>query len=230
MTTSFGPSFSHFPSATSSTAAAASAEPSPLTILIHKGFQGTFDFFPFHDLAKVGGYTKDDFKFKDLIQDSIDGGQVVDLYLSGCRIDGVPDCPAACNETSLYFGSFETFYNCAALASIVYWTEDVGAYYVDAEAERNVSALLGGSSLKSFPGRQVAESFASCALESCAKDQLSEPCNSTITGLTPNSPTSEIFHAMDDFCPELRAEINPDIFGPGVSYFLVFMFLRTPVS
>lgn len=221
MTTTFAPSFSHtttIPSATSST-----ASPSPLTILVHSGFDGTSDFFPFHDLAKVGGYTKDDFTFKDLIQDGIDGGPQVDLFLSGCHLDDgtkTPDCPAACNDTRLYFGSLETFYNCATLASVAYWTRpDGGAYRVGPEAERNASVLMGGTTLAEFAGRPVVESFAACAVESCAKDQLSAPCDASVTALSRSSSTEAIFAAMDNFCPELRAEINPDIFGPGASVF-----------
>ncbi|KAM3522802.1 hypothetical protein NHJ13051_005471 [Beauveria bassiana] len=229
MTTSFAPSFSRTTTAVSSVSVV-SPTPSPLTVLVRPNFDGTSDFFPFHDLAKVGGYTKDDLTFRDLIQDGIDGGPQVDLYLSGCRIGrgrGAPlDCPTACNDTALYFGSFETFYNCAALASIAYWTREVGTYYVDAEAERNASALMGNGSLASFQGRPVVESFAACAVESCIEDQLSEPCNASITSLSRNSSTDDIFAAMDIFCPELRAEINPDIFGPGVliSYVLQVVF------
>lgn len=216
MATTVAPPFSHTPLLTS-IVAKTTTTPTPLTILVHSVVEGTSDFFPFHDLAKVGGYTKDDVTFQTLIQEGIDGGDEIGLYLSGCLVNGVPDCPAACNDTTLYFGSFETFYNCAALASIVYWTQDVGAYYVDAEAERNASALMGGSSLASFHGRSVVESFASCALESCAQDQLSVPCNRSVTSLSRNSSTTDIFAAMEQFCPELHAEINPDIFGPGVS-------------
>lgn len=222
MTTTFAPSFSRAISvssaSTSSATTTASAQPSPLTILVHKDFDGTSDFFPFHDLAKVGGYTKDDFSFKELIQDGIDGGQQIDLYLSGCQIDGVPDCPTACNDTALYFSSFETFYNCAALASIAYWIKDAGVYFADADAERNASVLMGGSSLSSFQGRPVLESFVMCAVESCSKDQLSTACDGAVSSLSRNSSTNAIFRAMDNFCPELRAEINPDIFGPGVSF------------
>ncbi|KAM3504854.1 hypothetical protein MY11210_008192 [Beauveria gryllotalpidicola] len=230
MTTTFAPSFSRTTTAVPSSSSVVSPTPSPLTILVRPGFDGTSDFFPFHDLAKVGGYTKDDFTFRDLIQDGIDGGPQVDLYLSGCRVGrgrGAPlDCPTACNDTALYFGSFETFYNCAALASIAYWTHDVGAYYVDAEAERNASALMGNGSLASFQGRPVMESFAACAVGSCVEDQLSGPCDASITSLSRNSSTDDIFAAMDIFCPELRAEINPDIFGPGVliSYVLQVVF------
>ncbi|KAM3542720.1 hypothetical protein ARSEF1564_004380 [Beauveria bassiana] len=229
MTTTFAPSFSRTTTAVSSVSVV-SPTPSPLTVLVRPGFDGTSDFFPFHDLAKVGGYTKDDLTFRDLIQDGIDGGPQVDLYLSGCRIGrgrGAPlDCPTACNDTALFFGSFETFYNCAALASIAYWTREVGTYYVDADAERNASALMGNGSLASFQGRPVVESFAACAVESCIEDQLSEPCDASITSLSRNSSTDDIFAAMDIFCPELRAEINPDIFGPGVliSYVLQVVF------
>ncbi|KAM3525715.1 hypothetical protein MY4038_007180 [Beauveria bassiana] len=229
MTTTFAPSFSRTTTAVSSVSVV-SPTPSPLTVLVRPGFDGTSDFFPFHDLAKVGGYTKDDLTFRDLIQDGIDGGPQVDLYLSGCRIGrgrGAPlDCPTACNDTALFFGSFETFYNCAALASIAYWTREVGTYYVDADAERNASALMGNGSLASFQGRPVVQSFAACAVESCIEDQLSEPCDASITSLSRNSSTDDIFAAMDIFCPELRAEINPDIFGPGVliSYVLQVVF------
>ncbi|KAJ4145850.1 hypothetical protein LMH87_004682 [Akanthomyces muscarius] len=226
MTTTFAPSFSR--TTTTTTISSSTASPSPLTILVHSGFDGTSDFFPFHDLAKVGGYTKDDFTFKDLIQDGIDGGPQVDLFLSGCRVDGAdaPDCPAACNDTSLYFGSLETFYNCATLASVAHWTRGRGAYRVGEEAERNASVLMGGRSLAEFDGRPVVENFAACALESCAKDQLSVPCDASVTALSRSSSTEAIFAAMDNFCPELRAEINPDIFGPGVliSYVLQVVF------
>lgn len=221
MTTTFAPSFSRAAAAASTAASASSAaQPSPLTVLVHKSFDGTSDFFPFHDLAKVGGFTKDDVTFRALIHDGIDGGPIVDLYLSGCLLptspSKTPDCAAACNETALYFGSLETFYNCATLASVAYWTKEVGAYYVGEEAERNASVLMGGSKLAEFQGRPVMESFVSCAVESCAKDQLSVPCDASITSLSRDSSAGDIFAAMDNFCPELRAEINPDIFGPGV--------------
>ncbi|OAA71627.1 hypothetical protein ISF_02178 [Cordyceps fumosorosea ARSEF 2679] len=231
MTTTFAPSFSRTTVAvsSSSSSSSSSAVPSPLTVLVHSSFEGTSDFFPFHDLAKVGGYTKDDFTFRDLIQDGIDGGPQVDLYLSGCQVrkGGAPDCPTACNDTTLHFGSFETFYNCAALAAIAHWTGDIGTYYLGVEAERNASVLMGsGGTLAGFRARPVLESFAACAVESCTQDQLSAPCDASVMDLSRNSSSRDIFAAMDKFCPELRAEINPDIFGPGVliSYVLQVVF------
>ncbi|ATY66826.1 hypothetical protein A9K55_000975 [Cordyceps militaris] len=229
MTTTAAPSFSRTTAITTlSSSTTLLPSPSSLTVLVHNGFDGTSDFFPFHDLAKVGGYTKDDLTFRDLLRDGIDGGPVVDLYLSGCRRvhDRTLDCPAACSDTALYFGSFETFYNCAALAAIAHWTRDVGAYRIGAEAERNASVLMAGASLADFQARPVLEAFAACAAESCSEDQLSVPCDAAVASLSRNSSSDAIFSAMGNFCPELRAEINPDIFGPGVliSYVLQVVF------
>jgi hypothetical protein len=178
---------------------------------------GTSDFFPFHDLAQLGPQTSDNFSFKDLIQEGIDGSQDIDLFRTGCQVNGVSDCNIACSNTTYFFGSLETFYNCAALASIAYWTHEEGTYYVGPEAERNASVIMGDGTVASFDGRPVLQSFVKCAVESCDQDRLATPCNNSVKTLSSSSTTEEIFEAMDEFCPDIKAEINPDIFGPGVS-------------
>ncbi|KAL6852633.1 hypothetical protein ACO1O0_007181 [Amphichorda felina] len=215
----------------------AAAAPTPLTILLRHGIDDISDFFPFDDLASLspqsyegnnGDNPRDDaFSFRGLIEGGIDGGQEIVLLESGCMIDGHADCPRACNDTSIFFGSLETFYNCAALASISYWTEDSMPYYISRDAERNASVIMGNGTLEAFDDRPILESFVSCAHEACANDGLSVPCDESLRGLDPNSSTAqEIFDAMATFCPYIEAEINPDIFGPGVliSYVLQVAF------
>lgn len=202
--------------------------PTPLIVQLNGRLEVTDDFFPFHDLAKVGGYTKDDITFKDLIREGIDGGQRIDLFQSGCVVDGhdKSDCSRACYDPTLFFGSLDTFYNCAALASIAYWTKENGTYYITEAAERNASSIMGSDTLRSFNGRAVLQSFVTCAKDACANDHLSQGCDGSIPALHNTSSTVEIFHAMGTFCPDISAEIDPDIFGPGVliSYVLQVCF------
>lgn len=215
---SFTPVSSAATSSTSVSSAAASAS-SPLTILLRSKIDGTSDFFPFDDIASLGAGSSDEdaFSFKDLIEDSIDGGQEILLFDSGCHVDGVADCTRACNDTELFFSSLETFYNCAALASIAYWTHDVVSYYVSPEAEANASSVMGGGTLADFDGAPVLDSFIMCAQASCSTDGLARPCDGSIDKLSIDTSTArDILDAMDTFCPDIAAEINPDIFGPGV--------------
>lgn len=208
--------------ATSTTSVVPTQSPAPLNVILFYGTDSTSDFFAFDDLARLntGGsseYSQDSFSFRELIEDGIDGSQDILLFGKGCEINGGHDCPAACNDTTVFFGSLETFYNCAALASIAYWTKETGAYYIPEEAEKNASALMGSRSLANFDDRPVLNSFVSCAQESCDRDGLSVSCNASMRALQVNkSSAKEIFDAMATFCPSIEAEINPDIFGPGV--------------
>lgn len=181
-----------------------SISPLPLTIQLRSNIQGTSDFYPFDDIVALNQNSDRDFSFKE-------------LFASGCEVNGVADCTRACNNTETFFGSLETFYNCVALASVAYWTQDAKTLYVSNETEFNASSIMGSGTLAEFDGRQVLKSFISCAKDSCDHDGLSEPCNKTIDALSIETSTAkEIFDAMDHFCPDLAAEINPDIFGPGV--------------
>lgn len=195
----------------------ATASPTPLTVILHSQIEGTSDFYPFNDIAILNANSEDEFTFKELFEKGIDGAQEIVLFRSGCLIDGQPDCTRACNSSETFFGSLETFYNCAALASIAYWTRDEKSYYVSEECERNASSIMGAGTLAEFDGKPVLSSFIACAQDACDKDGLSEPCDHAIDDLSSeNSTAREIFDAMDNFCPDLAAEINPDIFGPGV--------------
>lgn len=198
----------------------ATGSPTPLTIVLRKAISDMSDFFPFDDLADLSPNNDNDaFSFRGLIEDGIDGSQEILLLESGCHVDGVPNCPKACNDAELFFGSMETFYNCAALASISYWTQDSMMYFISEDAERNASAVMAGATLADFDDGPVLESFVGCALEACRDDGLSVPCDDDIRGLSQeNSSPEEIFAAMANFCPEIEAEINPDIFGPGVGH------------
>lgn len=191
--------------------------PTPLTVILQSSLDGTSDFYPFDDIAYLNTNSEDEFTFKELFERGINGDQEIVLFQSGCLVDGVADCNRACNSSETFFGSLETFYNCAALASIAYWTQDEKSYYVSDESERNASSIMGSGTLANFDGKPVLSSFIACAKDACDRDGLSQPCNKTIDDLSSEHSTArEIFDAMDNFCPDLAAEINPDIFGPGV--------------
>ncbi|SPJ71593.1 uncharacterized protein FTOL_01321 [Fusarium torulosum] len=202
----------------------------PLTILVRGSIEGTSDFFPFLDIAGLGTGSDDvdsGLTFKELFATNLNGGQEIILFSSGCHIDGVADCTNACSNSSLFFSSLETFYNCAALAAAAHWTQDAKSYYISQETERNASAVMGSGTLANFDGRPVLKSLIACAQDACENDGLSKPCNRTIDRLSyETSSPEEIFEALDEFCPELPAEVNPDIFGPGVliSYVLQVCF------
>ncbi|RSL75392.1 hypothetical protein CEP51_010903 [Fusarium floridanum] len=205
--------------------------PTPLTILLRSSIDGTSDFFPFLDIASLGSGSDSvdsGLTFKELFETNLDGGQEIVLFSSGCQVeDGSSDCTRACNSSSLFFSSLETFYNCAALAAVNYWSQDVKSYYISDETERNASAIMGAGTLAEFDGKPVLKSLITCAQDACENDGLSKPCSRSIDALSyGESSAQEIFDAMDDFCPELAAEINPDIFGPGVliSYVLQVSF------
>lgn len=210
---------------TTAMAAVTSHSPAPLTVILYDGIRGAADFFPFDDLAQLntgsgdGSASNDLFSLRDLIEDGIDGSQDIMLFSAGCELDdGARNCPIACNDTTHFFGSLETFYNCAALASISYWARNTSFYYINDEAENNASAIMGAGSLATFDDRSVLDLFIGCAQESCDRDGLSVPCDRAIRSLSKDkSSSAEIFAAMANFCPSIEAEINPDIFGPGVS-------------
>lgn len=192
------------------------ASPVFVTIILEHNIEGTSDFFPFHDLAHLND--KDNpFSFTDLIEDGINGGQEISLYTTGCQIGGSPDCTQACVDPALFFASLETFYNCAALASISYWTHEVQNYYVSPAAEVNASSIMGNGTLSNFDPKPVLTGFTSCAQKACLVDGLSQPCDESIRLLTNTSTASNVFDALDSFCPNIKAELNPDIFGPGVN-------------
>lgn len=208
--------------AVAAAAAAATTTALPLTVVLRKSISDMSDFFPFDDLATLSQRRNHDslgdvFSFRGLIEDGIDGGQDIFLIESGCLIDGSPDCSRACLDAAVFFGSLETFYNCAALASIAYWSRDSPAYYIGDEAERNASAVMGRGDLATFDPAPVLDTFISCAHDACENDGLAVRCHDSVLGLeTASSSTKQVLDAIGTFCPAIEAEINPDIFGPGV--------------
>lgn len=197
--------------------AAPTASSLPLSVVVEPNIGGTLDFFPFNDLANVGNPNDDVFSFKDLIKSSIAGDQSIVLFGTGCLVDGVEDCTRACNRTDVFFGSLETFYDCIALASISHWTHDTESYYITPQTEQNASVIMGSGSLAGFDYKPTLNSFITCAQASCGSDQLSVPCDPSIKALSiEHSTADEIFEAMNTFCPDIPANIDPDIFGPGV--------------
>ncbi|KAF7546385.1 hypothetical protein G7Z17_g8460 [Cylindrodendrum hubeiense] len=207
----------------------ATVSATPIRVLLRDSIDGSSDFFPFNDIATLNSGADSTVTFKELFTTSIEGGQEIVLFHSGCEVDGVADCTVACNSSQHFFSSLETFYNCAALASLAYWTQDAGFYYVGDEAERNASSIMGSGTLSEFNSVPVLESLVTCAQDACEHDGLSKSCDSSIDHLSTTSSAQQIFNAMDGFCPELAAEINPDIFGPGVliSYGLQVCFAAT---
>ncbi|OAQ66449.1 hypothetical protein VFPPC_16032 [Pochonia chlamydosporia 170] len=200
--------------------------PLPIQVLTHPSADGFSVFFPFHDLASLNSGSQDLFSFKQLIKNGTEGQDLLILFTEGCEVDGKADCSKACRNETTFFSSLETFYNCIALSSISYWTKETNRYYISAEAERNASGIMGSSSLASFDGRPVLSSFVTCAQEACGADGLHKACDDSIKKLSHDANATVIFKAMDDFCPDIQAEINPDIFGPGVliSYVLQVAF------
>ncbi|KAH7155164.1 hypothetical protein B0J13DRAFT_618635 [Dactylonectria estremocensis] len=211
---------------TSVAAATASASATPIHVLLRDRIDGSTDFFPFNDIATLNADADSTVTFRELFTTSIEGVQEVVLFHSGCDVDGVADCTVACNSSRHFFSSLETFYNCAALASIAYWTKDAGFYFVGDEAERNASSIMGSGTLAEFDSVPVLESLVTCAQDACEHDGLSKSCDSSIGRLSLDSSAEQVFGALDTFCPDLAAEINPDIFGPGVliSYVLQVCF------
>lgn len=200
--------------------AAPSATSLPLTVVLEPNIGKSLDFFPFRDLATIGNPDDDAFSFKNLIKSSIDGDQSVLLFGTGCDIDGAEDCTRACNRTDIFFGSLETFYNCIALASISHWTRDTQSYYITAATEKNASSIMGSGTLADFDYRPTLDSFITCAQASCGTDLLSVSCDPSIKALSiDHSSADQVFEAMDTFCPDIPANIDPDIFGPGVSLY-----------
>lgn len=196
--------------------ASATASATPIKVLLRDSIAGATDFYPFDDIAKLSSGADSTLTFKELFTTSIEGGQEIVLLGTGCDVDGVTDCTYACDKPKYFFGSLETFYNCAALASITYWTQDAKAFYITDEAERNASSVMGNGTLESFDSAPVLRSLITCAQDACEHDGLSKACDRSVEKLSRNSSAGDIFDALEDFCPDLQAQINPDIFGPGV--------------
>lgn len=216
--------------ALSSTAGAA-ATPRPVTVdFLPPELSGTTGFFPFHDLEMLGSSEGDAASFfqRFLIRPEAGGhpgGRPVPLFRTGCRVGPAADCPRACRHAATLFGSLETFYNCAALSSIAYWTRvgarpGAGYYYHLADgAALNASVLMAGTPLAAFDERPVLRSFVACAQAACGGggDGIRTPCSEAVRALSSLSSPPDVFDAMGSFCPSIPVEINPDIFGPGVS-------------
>ncbi|KAI9155684.1 hypothetical protein HJFPF1_08273 [Paramyrothecium foliicola] len=209
----------------SPSAAGPTASTLPLIISLRSSIDGASDFYPFRHLGRLT--SGDAYSFRNLIRDGLDGDQDVVLFRTGCGIDNGHDCTRVCNDTALLFASPESFYNCAALAAISYGLGEGHIYTINDEAERNASVIMGSGSIADFDSRPVVNSFITCAKEACDEDGLAESCSSSITSLSVGqSSPRQVFDAMEQFCPELPADINPDIFGPGVliSYILQVCF------
>ncbi|PHH77962.1 hypothetical protein CDD80_7533 [Ophiocordyceps camponoti-rufipedis] len=201
------------------TTTAAALMPSPLTIqiLANQHLGGVTGFFPFNDLDAISSIDNQGLFQKLPIIPSIDGQLHINLFPDGCRLDdGKADCQKACQIPRFIFGSLDTFYNCAALSSLVYWTRSFHTFYIPDEADVNASALMAGVALSDFDAKPTLASFVTCAEAACAGDGLHRPCSNAVTALSPKSPPLVVLEAMSSFCPQLPVEINPDIFGPGV--------------
>ncbi|PHH85853.1 hypothetical protein CDD83_11091 [Cordyceps sp. RAO-2017] len=225
--------------------------PPPLSVnLFPRELGGVADFFPFHDLELIRSDDDEGFFFHrypivPAAAGSADGPPRIWLFPAGCRLgDGgpgtattnggggsfastaAPDCPRACRKAETLFASPETFYNCAALSSIAYWTREAGAYSLPDEARRNASLVLAGRDLADFDDRAVLSSFVACAQAACGGDAIRKPCDASVKALSPHSSPPDVLRAIGAFCPQLEVEVNPDIFGPGVliSYLLQVCF------
>lgn len=174
------------------------------------------DFSPFWSHDHVD--QRDSPAFESLIQNAIHGRNGLYWLIDGCRVDGRSDCPRICEDRGLLFGSPENFYNCVALASLSYWTQHTRRFYIPREMDGAMSTIMGSTSLASFDRRSVLQSFVTCAQDACGADGLHKPCDDSVRKLSLDASDRAIFEAMDKFCLDLEAEINPDIFGPGVGY------------
>ncbi|KAJ6440995.1 hypothetical protein O9K51_06788 [Purpureocillium lavendulum] len=235
-------------SSSSAAAAAASSASTPpaLTVSFLPPEVGAASrFYPFHDLELLASGRDSTLSKARLVQTGVDGDQNVLLFPTGCEVDGPliidggggdglvtqeqrTDCTRACRNATSLFSSLDTFYNCAALASVAHWSRGRDRrFYISEQAERNASALMGpGGSLAAFDERPVLSAFVACAQAACGEDGIRTPCNDSVKALTPQSRPADVFDAIDTFCPDIAAEINPDIFGPGVliSYVLQVCF------
>lgn len=203
------------------------ASQTALLVTLRGGLSDTGDFFPFDDLATLDNPDGDQFSFKNLIENGVEDDHDIELFSNGCKLrTGEYDCTTACNDTSIFFSGLETFYNCAALASIAHRVREGSRFYLSDEAERNASEIMGDGSLATFEKRTVLDTFVTCAQSSCARDALGVACDRSISQLNKSSSDADILQAVDKFCPELPAEVDPDIFGPGVliSYVLQVCF------
>ncbi|UNI17467.1 hypothetical protein JDV02_003808 [Purpureocillium takamizusanense] len=243
-------------SSSSAFTSTSSAPPPALTVsFLSPEIGGASRFYPFHDLELLASGEDTTLSKARLIQTGLDGDQNVLLFPTGCQVDvddpgnDAVDCTRACRNASSLFSSLDTFYNCAALASVAYWSRSGNGssssgssssaggggngdhhrarFYIPAQAERNASVLMGpGGSLAAFDERPVLSAFVTCAQAACGEDGIRTPCNDSIKALTQQSPPGDVFDAINTFCPDIAAEINPDIFGPGVliSYVLQVCF------
>ncbi|PFH57638.1 hypothetical protein XA68_14763 [Ophiocordyceps unilateralis] len=217
------------PSAAASATTALSIE-----LLAEDKMGGVTGFFPFNDMEDISSIESQGLFQKLPIVPDQQGRLRISLFPAGCRLHhhhhhgrrGEADCQKACADARLIFGSVDNFYNCAALASLAYWTRSQNRYHVPLEAERNVSVLMAGLPLAHFDAMPTLASFISCAEAACGGDGLHKPCSAEVKALTPRSPPLVVLEAMGSFCPQLPVEINPDIFGPGVliSYVLQVCF------
>lgn len=231
-------------SSTASTSTSSAAPPALTVSFLSPEVGGATRFYPFHDLELLASGQDTTLSKAQLIATGLDGDQNVLLFPTGCQVDvddpaSAIDCTRACRNASSLFSSLDTFYNCAALASIAYWSRDGSGngngngdsgggggqgdrhsarFYIPEQAERNASALMGpGGSLAAFDERPVLSAFVACAQAACGEDGIRTPCNDSVKALTQQSLPGDVFDALNTFCPDIAAEINPDIFGPGVS-------------
>ncbi|RCI13118.1 hypothetical protein L249_0052 [Ophiocordyceps polyrhachis-furcata BCC 54312] len=222
------------PTSTSTTSASAVNHPIPLSIQLvpQNNVEGVTGFFPFNDLDDIASIQNRGLFQRLPITPAINGNLHISLFPAGCRIQAnnggqvETDCHRACQDPATIFGSLETFYNCAALSAVVYWTSSVNVFYVPEEAERNASLLMAGVPLADFDAKPTLSCFVSCAEAACENDNLRMPCSHSVMTLTPKSEPLVVLEAMSSFCPQLPVDINPDIFGPGVliSYVLQVCF------
>ncbi|RDA92734.1 hypothetical protein CP533_1425 [Ophiocordyceps camponoti-saundersi (nom. inval.)] len=207
--------------------------PLTITFVPQNNVGGVTGFFPFNDLDGIASIQNQGLFQKLPITPAINGNLHISLFPAGCRIQGnkgekvVTDCHRACQDPAIIFGSLETFYNCAALSAVAYWTRSVKVFYVPDEAEHNASSLMGGVPLADFDAKPTLSCFVACAEAACEDDNLHKPCSRSVMTLTPKSEPLVVLEAMSSFCPQLPVDINPDIFGPGVCFgSLLFVFLK----
>ncbi|RDA85231.1 hypothetical protein CP532_3266 [Ophiocordyceps camponoti-leonardi (nom. inval.)] len=229
--------------ATASSASASVLHPIPLSIQLvpQNNVGGVTGFFPFNDLDAIASIQNRGLFQRLPITPAINGNLHISLFPAGCQIQAKEggkvetNCHKACQDPASIFGSLETFYNCAALSAVAYWTRSVKVFYIPEEAEHNASQLMAGVPLAKFDAKPTLSRFVSCAEAACEEDNLHRPCSRSVLTLSPKSEPLVVLEAMSSFCPQLPVDINPDIFGPGVliSYVLqvcfaslLFVFLK----
>lgn len=131
-------------------------------------------------------------------------------------------CFSTCHEPSTLFLPFN-LEPCMKLATIALLIGNGTIEMTEPDPTNSAIESLGIGDLTTWDGAKILTDVVQCVVSSCDNTSIGT-CPSSVRGLSDTTVDAESLQDMSQglqhFCDGVNAKLNPDIAGPGVSYWL----------